>query len=237
MFGYKNPNKLLPSSNNLVFGLNHGHLTKFSYNGKEEAIDLEFKVLDRVLYSRIFKVQGEIYNDDGDKIGEENKYYEEQLEKRSTEAYAVAYHALHAVGVTDEKLEKALEKAPSTFEDWVEILIELLPENFANLDIDIFLEYQWNIRDGNDRTYLIIPRNMKGGKFLVPKVTPSGSWKKIEDSSGMRYVDDKGKLHPFSRNVWYMESNKANQQKLEKNENFSEMSDSDLEEDSNDEEW
>ena len=72
--------------------------------------------------------------------------------------------------------------------------------------------YKWNIQEGNERTFLQLPKNMKGGRFLSPTIAPVGAWEEINDADGLRYVDSAKNEHPFTRSENYMKSNKAIQQ-------------------------
>lgn len=214
-----------------VFGLNQGLLTKVEYNpnaGKDgtagDAVDITFMVGEREFRRRIYDVT-RVYDKDGNQLTDENdpefiKIYNANI----TQAMAVVVHTVKATGVTQQQIDTALATPPDNFADWAKIVTALVPADFDKKPIDGFLEYQWQIADDQDRTYLELPKNMKGGYFLLPSVKPNGAWnpentwtETDEDGNekslnGLRYVDGAGNVHGFVRSQNYMESNKANQQ-------------------------
>ena len=215
----------------VVFGLNQGFLTKIEYNpnagadnSPADAVDITFMVGDREFRRRIYDVT-RVYDKNGNVLTDETspefiKLYNQNI----MQAMAVIVHAVKATGVTQQQIDAALATPPNNFADWAKIVTSLVPAGFQEKPVDGFLEYQWNISDGQDRTFLELPKNMKGGRFLCPSVTPVGSWTAENDwiekdengkeihKSGFRYVDNAGNVHPFQRSKNYMESNKAIQQ-------------------------
>lgn len=214
-----------------VFGLNQGFLTKLEYNpnagadkGPGDAVDITFMVGSKEYRRRIFDVT-RVYDRKGNQLTDENdpefiKAYNQNM----LQAMGVITHAVKATGVSQQQVDAALATPPDNFADWAKVITALVPQEFEAKPVDGFLEYQWNIADGQDRTYPELPKNMKGGYFLVPSVAVSGSWKpeyqwiekdasgKETKKQGLRYVDNAGNIHPFIRNKNFMESNKAIQQ-------------------------
>lgn len=231
-FGVVNDNddSLKGKSGGGKFGLNTGFITKLEYNpnaGKDntpaDAIDIVFLVGEKEFNNRIYDVT-KVYDKDGNEITDTDS--QEFIKGYNTivvQNMAVVVHAVKATGVTQEMIEVALKTPPTTFADWAKIITGLVPAGFDKKPVDGFLEYQWAIKGENDRTYLQLPKNMKGGRFFCASVAPSGSWKEeltwteMKDEvevacEGLRYVDDAGNVHPFDRNSSFMESPKANQQ-------------------------
>jgi hypothetical protein len=232
-FGSINDNdeSLKGKSGGGVFGLNQGFLTKIEFNpnagadgAAADAVDITFMVGEREFRRRIYNVT-RVYDKDGNQLTDETdpkyiKIYNQNL----AQAMAVVVHAVKATGVTQQQIDTALATPPDNFADWAKIVTALVPADFEKKPIDGFLEYQWTIADDQDRTYLELPKNMKGGRFLSPSVavvgawTPEYQWTEKDDEgnevqkSGLRYVDNAGNVHPFERSQNYMESNKAIQQ-------------------------
>lgn len=214
------------------FGLNTGFITVLEYNpnaGRDkspgDAVDITFLVGEKEFRRRIYDVT-RVYDKDSNEISDENSpEFIKGYNANMAQAMAVVTHAVKAVGVTQVQIETALKNPPTNFADWATIITSLKPANFADLPVDGFLEYQWNIGEGQSMTYLELPKNMKGGRFLCPSIRPNGSWKaettwkETDENSaeisceGLRYVDDSNNVHTFVRSSSYMESNKAIQQR------------------------
>ena len=216
---------------NYNFGLNHGNFTELSFNpnaGKDgtagNAVDININVGGKEFKRRIYEVT-RVYDKDGNQILDTNS--EEYIKKYNQEmrqAMATITHAVKATGVTQEQIDTAFKTPVTTFTDWVNIILSLIPVNYKERELDVFLEYQWKISDGQDKTYLQLPKNMKGGYWLTGAVKPIGDWKEqrqwvetdengVQKSiKGLRYVDEMSNVHPFTRSQNFMESPKANQQ-------------------------
>ena len=210
---------------NLHFGLNNNtFLKKFEFNpnaGKDntagEAIDLSFDIAGTERNLRLFPV-------DPDKVYDKERKL--ITDKKSTE-YVKAYndtvkslgamitHVLHCFSDDQEGIKAALSKPFASFKQYALQAKALLPANFSQQELDIFLQYQWNVSQGKNTTYLEIPRAMKHGRWLCRHIEPVGTWKEEryeEQNSGepekaLRYVDDAGNKHPFTKSAWFM-SNK-----------------------------
>lgn len=222
-FGYggsfvSDNDKSLQSKSGGTFGLNRGNLTKFAFNpnaAKEgetprAAIDIEVTIGDNIFKSwvnPITKVFGKNQEELTDNTTEE--YKKAYFEMRNQQ-YGTVTHYLKAVGVSEENIKRAMETATS-FESWAQNLVSLLPGDFSTRPVDVFLEYQWKIGLGQDRTFLKLPDNMKGGRFITPHV--AGEFEAVHTPEGLKYVHKENKSeHPFARNKNFMESNKAKQQ-------------------------
>jgi len=210
-----------------VFGLNTGRITTFEVitdAGKDKspgiAVDITFTVSEKEFRRRMYNVT-KIFDKDGNVITDETT--EEYITKYNDavkHTMAVIVHTAKSLGVTQDALDKALSVQIDSYEAWANIVIGLLPTNFKELPVDGFLQWQWQITGENDKTYLELPKNMKGGRFFAPhvpgKFVPQTSWTtekdgKQEEHTGLRYVDGNN-VHPFIKKSDFMESNKANQQ-------------------------
>ena len=224
-FGQVNDNdQSLKSKVGGVFGLNPSvNFTKIAYNptagadgAAADAVDINVKVGDREYNTRIYDVTGGLYNAKNELVeapGEGEVWSDEYTTLYNTEMkqrMAVIIHAVKAAGVTQAQLDTALATPLATFAAWAEVVCALLPANYTTNPIDVFLQYQWNIKDGQDRTFLEVSKNMKGGRFFCASVAAKGQWNEVFDATGLKYVDsDGGAEHPFTRSSNFMESPKA----------------------------
>lgn len=207
------------------FGLNKGFITNLSYvedkskSGEAyKAIKLSVKI-DEGEYNHLIFLSQEIYENDkpfgtAQLLSPGMEGYEEAFYAHYIQHIAVIKHALHALGVTDETIDKAMEGAGmDNFLDSIKKLVSLAPADYDKKPVDIFLEYEWAIREGKDKTYPVLPKNMKGGQFLIASV--EGNWTPVEDANGLHYTDEAGNRHPFTRNSNFMKGNKGVQQVLQ----------------------
>jgi hypothetical protein len=111
--------------------------------------------------------------------------------------------------VDNTKLKSALNTPIASFKNFVQILEKLVKDtpNWDKIPLDIFLVYQWSIKGDNTRTFLELPKNTKHGSFITKTTTTDFTEVK---TSGLKYVNEKGEIHPFKRSKWFMESNFAN---------------------------
>lgn len=199
------------------FGLNNpAYLTKFELNknaGKDgalgDAIDITIQVVDKEYRERIYPVT-RVYKD-GEEMAETDAGYTTAYNSEWSQKNAVIIHILKCFRTEDE-IKQALAVSLTTFTEFAEIVCGLVPTNANETPLDLFLEWQWNINDNQERTFLQLPKNMKGGYWVCKAVVPNGSWKEIRGDKGMKYIDANNAQHPFARDANFMDSNKANQQ-------------------------
>jgi len=220
MYGYASDEVSVSPFN---FGLNAGVTTleKFEWipNGgkdgaEQEALEVIFKINGTDKSYRRFPVtQG--FDGNGQAVTDPNS---SAFKDAVMTFNSVVTHILHCF-VDIEKI-KAMRPV-SSFKEFCQVAASLLPKDFNTIKLDIFMQYQWTIRAGQNRTYLEIPQSMKSGKWLCIAVPPvGGEWKEVKrdnpsdnDQKALTYVDNAGNLHPFTRYGRYMKSNSANQQK------------------------
>lgn len=201
------------------FGLNAGtaSLVKFEHNpnsGKDksagDALDIAVQVGEKEFTLKIYPVT-KVYDSKSVEITDTNsKEYIDGYNAKVRQDNAVIIHVLKSVGVTDEQIKSAVQNV-TNFVEFITALVGLLPTDFNKKPLDLFLEWQWQISEGQNRTYLQLPKNMKGGYFICP--AQEGPWNEVRGEDGtLRYVNDKGTEHPFTRDKNFMEGNKANQQ-------------------------
>jgi hypothetical protein len=221
MYGYQSDEVAVSPFN---FGLNAGVtiLKKFEWimnGGKDgaegEALDIIFEINGKEKSYRQFPVT-KAFTKEGAEVTDPSAPEMEEARKTFS---SVITHILGCF-VAKDKLQAAFNQPITNFKHYCTIAMNALPRDFATKKLDIFMQYQWNIREGQNRTYLEIPKSMKNGKWLCEAVTPVGEWKEERkekptdsDQKALRYVDGGGNEHPFTRYGRYMKGNLANQQK------------------------
>lgn len=214
-------NSDLQSKQGGKFGLNtncHFSLIDFTDKaGKDEtegnAVDLNIMVGDREFKRRVYDPEGSsLYNRNNEQVSPGEEGYNDLLNAALNQASAMVVHAVKAVGVTQDAINRAVTAAkPETFAAFAQVLISLLPADYKQKEVDVFLQYQWSISDGQTRTFLELPKNMKD-KYWVAASTPGAEWKEVKDENGLHYVDDKNNKHKIEKSASFLESPKANQQ-------------------------
>lgn len=201
-----------------VFGLNIGKITKLEFNDKAgkdgtdgNAVDITVNIDGKEFYNRFF-LNEDVYGSAGLlKPGEEG--YDKAFYSTYSQYVAVIKHALGVLGVSEEAINTVLSGIDNTkLVDGMKKMLTLAPDGYKDKTVDIFLEYQWQISDGQDRTFLTLPKNMKGGVFLTEHIAPEGQWKAVNEGGKLHYIDNGGKKHAFTRDANFMDSNKAKQQ-------------------------
>lgn len=229
-YGYvSDTDEALKSKTGGKFGVNFGNcfLTRFKFNPNANAekpgepvrptIEITVQIGDKEYPTWINPVTQVIVNNNAvtefttpEAITEFNNAV--------TQQNAVVTHYLKSVGVTEDALKNVLSTGVASFEDYAQKICSLLPIGFDKKPLDVFLEYQWNFgkkKDGtlNDKTYPTLPKNMKGGYFIVP--AQPGVWKEvIAEDGALSYQNNLGAEHPISKDATFMNSNKGKQQVL-----------------------
>lgn len=223
MYGYASDEVKISTFN---FGLNAGVTTlkKFEWipNGgvdgaEKEALEIIFNINGTDKGYRKFPVtQG--FGKNGETITDPNS---SEFKDAVMTFNSVITHILHCF-VDNDTLKKAMSVPIASFKQFCTIAASLLPKNFAEIKLDIFMQYQWTIRSGQNRTFLEIPSSMKNGKWLCVAVPPVGEWKEVRkkdpsdnDQKALIYTDEAGNVHPFTRYGRYVNGALANQQKSE----------------------
>jgi hypothetical protein len=211
------------------FGGNFGValLTKFAYSANvakegqpaREAIEVEVTVGERVYREWINPVD-QVKDKNNNVITDKaSQAYIDGYNALIVQQNATVIHYLKAVGVTEEAIKAVFTVPATSFADYATRICSLLPLGYDKKPLDLFLEYQWNFgkkQDGtlNDKTYPTLPKNMKGGYFIIP--AQPGMWTEVREEDGsLFYVDSNGSKHPFQRDTNFMSSHKGTQQVLQ----------------------
>jgi len=210
------------------FGGNFGvaTLAKFAYSpnvakaGQEprEAIEIEVKVGDRSYKEWVNPVSRVVDKNNAEITDKTSAEYIAGFNTAIVQQNATVTHYLKAVGVTEDGLKAAFANPVVSFADYAARVCALLPIGYDKKPLDLFLEYQWNFgkkQDGglNDKTYPTLPKNMKGGYFIIPAQPGVFVEKRAEDGA-LSYENSNGQKHPFERDANFMTGNKGTQQVL-----------------------
>lgn len=149
------------------------------------------------------------YDDDGNEVVDPRH---PAFQKSMKDFNAVITHILKAF-VTEDDIRNTFSVPIAGFEQYCSVAASLLPAGYNDMLLDIFSQYQWEIGENSDRTWLHLPKNMKHGYWLTRHVIPVGDWKERVLNGKLNYLDDSSNVHPFERSKWFMESNFARLQK------------------------
>lgn len=217
MYGYEDDD-VVSGTSGLTFGLNaaSARLTKFEWinnagkdGAEREALDIQFTIEGggRPVNYRKFPVT-KAFGPNNTEVTDPNS---KEIKDAAAELSRVITHILHCF-VDTETMRNAFSRPITNFKEYCIIAKSLLPADFDKVPLDIFAQWQYNIKGENTKTYLELPSKMNQGKWVCAAVTPVGSWKKVITPGGsMNYVDDAGNVHPFVRTKWFLESPYATQ--------------------------
>jgi len=225
-----------PQQSAFKFGLNPaiGRLIKFEWinnagkDGAEgEALDIQFSVegSERPANIRMFPVT-KAFAKDGSEVVDMKA---PEFQKAVREFNGNVSHILHCFN--DAEAIKLAFNGPevniANFKDFCRIAMSLIPKNANTIPLDLFFQWEWQIKGEAKQTYLRLPNKITFGKWVCPAVEPKAgengepaAWKEWKhpspDSStpiALKYSDGAGNIHPFTRNGWFMLSAYATQQK------------------------
>lgn len=204
-----------------LFGLNTGVIQKFEYTpaskddtGRElsEQISVEIKIGESVLKQWWMPVN-KVFGKNGEELDSTHPDYTKGYNEQMKHFKSVMTHYLKTF-ISEEALKAAFSTPISSFGDFAKLVCTLMAPAVAEAKpIDVFLQYQWKIKEGNTMTFLELPKNLKDGSFITASMKPVGAWKEVRNAEGLSYVDDAGNVHRFKRSKSYLESPKAIQQK------------------------
>lgn len=232
LFGFQSDNdeSLISSGgSSRVFGLNQGvSVVKVEYRPKDmqgndnPSINIELEdstggKFYHPIYSSIT-----VYDPNGrPRTDTDAADYKEKWMKELKQVKSVLTH-FATKGVDAEQYKQKYEQAnPKNMAEMFEFAAGAMQALVTkNVKLDVFLQYQWNFKKENTRTFLELPSNMKNDIFLAPDTTGT-EWTEIRDKEGLSYVNARGEKHPFKRSVgflsqpWAKEQTRNNNQDLE----------------------
>ena len=202
------------------FGLNQGYtFSKFEYNpnaskdgSPNPALDINLVDKDgSLIYYTIYGDPG-VLDESGVKISDTNSQeYQEGLKKNIATLQGVLSHFSRIV-LPEEEYKKRFSEANITGpESLLQFVASVMaPAVINKTPVDVFLQYQWDIKKGQDRTYLELPKNLKDGYFITKGT--QDEWTEVRNEEGLKYINSKGEEHVFNRKKSYLEDKKAIQQ-------------------------
>ena len=224
----------------LNFGLNSNaaSLTRFQYEpngGKDGAamavLDVVFNIEGKDVSYKMFPVT-KAFDNGNEIVDPAHPKFQEAVK----EFNASVIHIMKAF-VTVETLRTALSTPINSFEQYCNVCANLLPPNFKDIKLDLFAQWQWQMTNENTRTFVNLPRNVKHGKWICKHIAPAGEKWKESKVNGLKFIDDNGSVHPFTRSKWFMESNFAKEQKEDNDVDINSIPESESATDGNTANW
>ncbi len=214
MYGFNDDSSPQGGKSDFHFGLNQGvNLVKFEYNPNGgsggtagDCIDIEFKKGNSTIRKRMFPIT-KVYHDGAQITDPKDPNFQEEL--KSFNAWMT--HILSKF-VEKDDIKKAFITPIANFKQYAEICMALFPPGFESVPLDLFLQYEWQIKGDNKMTFFELPKNMKHGPWVSKAFALV---KAVNSDDGLSFVSETGEVHPISRTKWFMDSNFAKPQKLE----------------------
>lgn len=206
----------------LEFGLNNAIVESVQYVKQEATSDREeseyLEVKTSLVTDRIRPVT--MVYDGNEKVEDQNhpkfKKAVEDINKKVTQ--------LLSCFVTEDEMHAALSTPISSFKQFAEIVSELITTSQAFEDkeeITIFGQYKWTKGEDDLIARVEVPKDGKHG--LVFSKTYPGKWERDESSTGIKFKNEEGDIHPITRNAWFATSNFADSREV-KSQTFSNQS-------------
>ena len=215
LFGFTDDeDKSLFSSSKGNFGLNQkAHITNFDVQKGEfgEFIQLDITV-DEKEYSRRFYELGDTLKYKGKNYPKGSDEYNKVATMKRKDFSATMTHILKALGITPEAIKAALKNGATSFIDYFNKIKPLLPQNMKEIPVDVFLQYQYKIKEGQDVTFLELPYGMQDGYWISKHIEPVGEWKEEKTKDYIKYTDEAGNVHPLQKSKSFASSTKAERQ-------------------------
>lgn len=197
------------------FGLNEGILTTFEYKKDTEknyeALVVGVTIGATEITQRYFK-PAKFFGKNQKELKPGDAEYEAAKIAADRTISAILCHYAR-VFISQEELENLFKLGViKDFESFVQVIetsIKRIP-NWNQKPVHVFLQYQAKPND-QGKVYLEIPKNLKQGMFIVPKL--EGEWKEDKTDSHLRYIktnpDGTTVEHPISRGSWFVKSTLA----------------------------
>ncbi len=219
-YGYQDSSEVVAGSEGGNIGLNKGVISKFEFNPNAgasgavgEGIDLTVLVGDKEYRKRFFPVSKVFAKGGGELTDTTTQDYKEEKEK-AVKLFNAEVVSIVEVFVAPDAVKAALSVPISSFKDFALVLERLVKStpDWNKIEVDVFLQFQWQPTGDNTKTFLQLPPNVKQGIYVV-KALP-GSFKEDKTDTHLQYVNEEGGIHPFKRGKWFIESAFAKQTNL-----------------------
>lgn len=213
-----NDDSYVPKIINSKFGLNLAKLEEIKYiaadeaEGTGEAIEFNYDIDGEKRSARKYAVT-KAYDDNGNEVTDPAH---EAMEKERNNLVGSIYHMLKPYfGDRIQQVAQSFNQPVAGLKGVMDIFMKYVTQDYKNIPVHLFLQYSWNIKGDNNKSYLEIPKNLKHGHFVSAALP--GEWKQKvlpEEKEGkyLIYENEKGEIHPIYKNKWFMESNFAKEQ-------------------------
>lgn len=208
-----------PTGSGMKFGLNQGvKMIKFGFNpngGKDGApqdcLDLVFNIGGREISNRQFPItKVRDWENEVDIEDKKHPLFVSQVNKFN--AYMTQLMLCFA---TKEDIQETFDKEqPENFKQYCNVCLDIIGEDYAEQSLDLFTHYQWSIRPGSDRKYLELPRYTHINQGLWVISAQEGIFTKVDGGEGLKYINEDGKTHPFTRDGRWVASERAKDGKV-----------------------
>jgi len=203
------------------FGLNqNARITKFEINtmaGKGQtpglAVDINVTASGKEVRRRIFEPNKVYCTITKGSVVPTTDAHKEAFKKNMGQYTGMITHLVKATGVTQETINNALAVPAQNLKGWLDIMFALVPANFSERPVDVFLQWQKAIGSKAKITFLEIHDKRDHGVVIIPAVP--GVFSEFRDEEGLRYVNATGDEHPIKRKSDFFETKHAEQQKEE----------------------
>lgn len=141
------------------------------------------------------------------------EYGKEKTDPESIEANRKSIYKMLArpamILVGEEKVKEAIRNV-NNFKDYC-LTLKGLIDPTENSDLDVFLQYQYKMQDGKDRTFLEIPNTEANGIWVAEhtgefRVNYNEPYDK-KTIKAITFVNAEGQEHPIHRDGWFKDSN------------------------------
>lgn len=225
MYGYQNSAELENSSENnqsgFNFGLNTGAtITKFEFNANggvdntpQECIEITVKVGEREFRNKFFPITRAWTKDRQEITDTTSEEYIQGITLQTVAQNAVLTQYAQCF-VNDATLQQAFKTPVSSFKDYAQILTRLVQSvpNWNTQPVDVFLQYQFEVKGDNKTTYLEVPKSVKHGVFICKSL--GEGFTEVKTDKSLNYIK-RDIVHPFKRGAWFITSNFANVVKIQ----------------------
>lgn len=218
MYGYQDSTELSQPGGN--FGLNTGVVTKFEYNPNagadgtpQDAIDFTVKILEKDYMHRYFPVS-KVYAKGGGELTDVTTDEYKANKKKDVAQLNASLTDIVGCFVSQENIKAALATPINNFKDFALVLQRLVQTTVGwnEMQVDVFLQYQWTPKGDYKISFTEIPKNVKHGTFVCKSQGPG--FKAVTTETSLTYVKEDGTVHPFKRSAWFIKSAFAVQTKL-----------------------
>ncbi len=177
-------------------------------------IQLVVKIQDREYNSRFYPVT-KVYNKaypNGEGVPQSDPAFIDLFKEQWKQTLGTIVHVVKSFGVTQEQIDTHLANCPNGFGEYATRITGLVAPMVGTAYQDVFVQWQYKIRGGKDKTYLELPNNMLSGRWICKHV-PGEFTEVISAETGLTYVDPNNQVHPISKSPAFLASKNAEQQK------------------------